>query len=134
MSVIDRVEVFEFQYILENVGPDEGRGMNMAYCPGGKTPRTGCVVTISTDDGLRGEYATQPKQSALAQLRMMAPALIGRDPFWREEIYNDLKYAIRQYDHMGYGMIDTCLWDLLGKACGKPLCEMLGIYRTKLPT
>ena len=134
MSKIDRVEVYEFQYTLQNVGPDGGKGFNTGYCPGGKLPVTNYAITISTDDGLQGEYVSRaPKTPSLAQVRIMAPFLIGRDPYAREEIYNDMKVALRQYDHMGYGMIDIALWDLAGKATGQPLCEMLGIYRKKLP-
>lgn len=87
MSTIDRVEVYEFLYTLKNVGPDGGWGINMGYYPGGNLPVTNYAITISTDDGLRGEYVSQaPKTPSLAQVRIMAPFLVGKDPFAREEI------------------------------------------------
>lgn len=134
MSKIDRVEIHEFQFIAENTGPDAG-GFNFAYQPGAKLPITRYAVVICTDDGARGEYVMQfgGTLMALGQTRTLAPHLIGRDPFAREEIYNWLKYAIRQYDHMGYGAIDICLWDLAGKALSRPIAEILGFYRRKLP-
>jgi L-alanine-DL-glutamate epimerase-like enolase superfamily enzyme len=71
---------------------------------------------------------------ALGQTKMLAPHLVGRNALQRELIFDEFKRSLRQYDHMGQGMIDICLWDLAGKRYGASVSELLGGYRKKLPT
>jgi L-alanine-DL-glutamate epimerase-like enolase superfamily enzyme len=91
-------------------------------------------VVIGTADGLRGEYVTNwgGTTMSLAQTLALAPNLIGRDADHREEIYDDFKRAIRQYDHMGHGPIDIALWDLAGKKLNASVSTLLGGYRKRL--
>lgn len=60
----------------------------------------------------------------------MAPKLVGRDPLAVESLARSLQ------DYLGYrssgvetralSAVDLALWDLFGKACGKPVYQMLG--------
>ncbi|MFP6759103.1 MAG: enolase C-terminal domain-like protein [Alphaproteobacteria bacterium] len=135
MTVVDRVEIHEFEFEAEDLGFDSS-GFNFVYQPDHTLTMSRYAVVISTDDGGRGEYVTQwgGTPMALAQSLMLAPHLIGRDPFQREAIYDDFKRALRQFDHMGHGALDICLWDLAGKALGASVSQLLGGYRTRLPT
>ncbi|MBL26417.1 MAG: mandelate racemase [Rhodospirillaceae bacterium] len=135
MSRIDSVEVHEFSWTVEDIGPDGG-GFNFVYDPGNFHTLSSFAVVITTDDGARGEYVAQwgGSRIALGQVLTLAPALVGRDPFQRELIYDDLKRAIRQFDHMGHGPLDICLWDLAGKAYGASVAQMLGGFRERLKT
>ena len=133
MSKITRVEIHEFTYTATGVAPDAS-GFNLVYKPGARTPLSRYAITIDSSDGARGEYAVQWGGSpiALAQTRMLAPHLLGRDAMQRELIYDDFKRALRQYDHMGFGPIDICLWDLAGKAFGASIATLIGGFRTRL--
>lgn len=133
MSAIDRVEIHEFTYEVDDLSRDSG-GFNYVYTPGAKLAFSRYALVIQDSAGARGEYVTQwgGTAIALAQTRLLAPHLIGRDPHQRELIYDDMRRAIRQYDHMGYGAIDICLWDLAGKAFGASVSKLLGGYRTSL--
>ena len=135
MSRIDRVQVHEFSFQMENLGWDDA-GFNIVYHPDNVLTLSKYALTIDTDDGLRGEYVALWGGSimALGQTLMLAPHLLGRDPQRRELIYNDFKRALRQYDHMGHGCIDIALWDMAGKAYGVPVWKLLGGYRERLPT
>jgi L-alanine-DL-glutamate epimerase-like enolase superfamily enzyme len=135
MTAVDRVEIHEFEHQINDLGYDSS-GVNFVYQPDSQITLSKYAVTVTTDDGARGEYVTQWGGSpmALAQTRMLAPQLVGRDPFQREKIYDDFKRALRQFDHMGQGAIDICLWDLAGKAFGASVTRMLGGYRDRLPT
>lgn len=136
MSKINRLEVHEFTYEVQDMGV-VGRSMghaNMGYVKGGKLPVSRYAVVIRTNDGLRGEYVTHwgGTRTALAQTLMLAPELLGRDPETRGEIYDDLKRELRAYDHMGHGPLDNALWDLAGKKYNTSVSRLLGGFRQRL--
>jgi L-alanine-DL-glutamate epimerase-like enolase superfamily enzyme len=132
---ISRVQIHEFQYEAQDIGFDAG-GFDFVYVPGNRQSIPKAAVVIETADGARGEYVGLwgATPMALAQTIMLAPHLIGQDPFQREYIYDEFKRALRQYDHMGYGLIDICLWDLAGKALKSSVSRLLGGYRQRLLT
>ena len=122
---ISEVEIHEFDYELADVGTLNHR---MAYEPGSVLEPPGFVLTIRTADGTeghyRGFYFVPPM---LAQIRMAAGEfLIGRDPFEREELWQDLWKRFRHLDHVGMGPIDVALWDLAGRHFGEPVSALLG--------
>jgi L-alanine-DL-glutamate epimerase-like enolase superfamily enzyme len=130
MSTIKRIKIQEYAYRLDNFGPDmstftAGVGMDV----------TKFVVTIETDDGLRGSYAPHygATGQALAQVQAMAPALLGMEASQRELIFEKLKLAFRHFDKTGIAALDSALWDLAGKKHGVPVSELLGGYRQRLP-
>lgn len=134
MSIIDLVEIHQFSFDVPNMGLDSS-GFNFVYESGSTARLTKYALVIETKDGARGEYVTMwgGTPIALAQTVMLARALPGRDADQRELIYDDFRRALRQYDNMGQGAIDICLWDLAGKKLGASVSQMLGGYRTKLP-
>lgn len=133
--IIDEVTVWEFEYEAIDIGVDTG-GFNPVYEPGGRLRLTGYAITIATRGGARGEYVPMwgGTPMALAQTLALAPHLVGRSAHDRAGIYDDLKRAHRQYDHMGYGAIDICLWDLAGKALGSSVSVLLGSAGRPVPT
>jgi L-alanine-DL-glutamate epimerase-like enolase superfamily enzyme len=136
MSKINYVEIHEFAYEVENLGPETKDGIfNICYKPGHKLAVSKYAITINTDDGCRGEYVTHwvGTKSALAQSMMLAPYLIGQDPEERESIFDVFKQEIRMYDHMGHGPLDIALWDLAGKKYNCSVSKLLGGYRKRLP-
>ncbi len=137
MSLIDRVEIHEFSFEVDNLGclPDASGVASMSHVLGGRFRTSRYALRIMADDGLQGEYVTHwvGTPAALAQTRMLAPRLIGRDPGQRELIYDDLKHAIKSYDHMGHGPLDIALWDLLGRKHKASVSSLLGGFRTRLP-
>lgn len=135
MSRIDRVEIHEFTYDAMDMGLDAG-GFNYVYQPDGRLPLSKFAIVIQTADGARGEYVAQwgATRMALGQTLALAPNLVGRDAMEREKIFDDFKRALRQFDHMGQGPIDICLWDLAGKKLGVSITTLLGGWRKRLPT
>ena len=90
------------------------------------------IVTIDTDEGIIGigEAATdigffgEPfEEVKLAIDRYLGPRLIGKDPFDREEILSSLDLRGNTCARSG---IDLALHDLLGKALGIPVYDLLG--------
>jgi L-alanine-DL-glutamate epimerase-like enolase superfamily enzyme len=102
------------------------------------------IVKITTDDGVVGWGETQAAITphVVAQLvdELVAPGLIGQDPcdvaVLRDQGYD----RMRDRGHDGGQIIDAisacdiALYDLIGKAQGKPVHKLLGgAYRTKIP-
>ena len=89
-------------------------------------------VMIETDEGLvgLGESMQAPASVAAYIHEWCAPRLLGKDPL----AIPDCMRALRPY--VGWGgagvetraesAIDIALWDLFGKACGRPVADMLG--------
>jgi D-galactarolactone cycloisomerase len=98
------------------------------------------VVEIHTDTGLVGWgdcYGPAAVNRAIID-NVFKPALIGRDPFdvevlW-EELYNKIKdYGLTGMTISSISGIDIALWDIIGKATGQPIHKLIGgAFRTQL--
>ena len=128
---ITEIEVHEFGYDLADFGTNPN-GYNLLYEPGTTTRRTVYGIRVHVDDGHTGEFVggTTP---GFAQLRLIAPHLIEKNPLDRERHWNEHKRALRKYDGMGIGPLDIALWDYAGKRYVAPVHELLGTYRDRLP-
>ncbi len=93
-------------------------------------------VTIDTDEGLQGwgEASNVPRNGSLLTgngIRAVREALVGEDPRTIEKLWHKL---FRRYTYLGsrgftsavISGIDIALWDLLGKALGCPVYDLLG--------
>ncbi|SDR51341.1 glucarate dehydratase [Rhizobiales bacterium GAS113] len=99
------------------------------------------IVEVETDVGLVG-LGEGPSPANVATIeRAFAPRLIGRDPIdingaelaclpsWRG-VGPDVDFGLVR----AFGAIEMALWDIRGKAWGKPLYELFGgAYRKLLP-
>jgi L-alanine-DL-glutamate epimerase-like enolase superfamily enzyme len=128
---ITRVTVHQYRWELQDFGFDYN-GFNLVYQQGNTVRPVDYVLVIETDAGVRGEYAGGNSVS-YAQVGMVAPYLIGKNPLERELIYNDLKRALRKHDRFGIGPIDIALWDIAGKLYDAPISQLLGGFRRTLP-
>jgi len=129
---IERIESFEFQYSVPDVGQDEN-GFNLRYSPGNTLERKTFALKIHTDVGITGEYVGGTSPGA-AQINMFADSLIGKNPIDREHLWSNIRRGLRKYDGMGQGPVDIALWDLAGKYYDAPIHELLGTYRESIPT
>lgn len=87
------------------------------------------VIEVETDAGLTGwgdgSWAGQV-------LRNQRDVVIGRSPFEVETIFDDITNLARpafytmSRNAASPGGLDVALWDLVGKALGKPICAILG--------
>jgi L-alanine-DL-glutamate epimerase-like enolase superfamily enzyme len=100
-----------------------------------------CVVTVRTDDGLEGigqVAPSEPEITAQVLHRLVARHFLGRDPWDWEAL---LDACIRaEYKYFGTFLfralsgVDTALWDLRGKAAGRPVYQLLGgSVRDRIP-
>ena len=89
-------------------------------------------IRLRTDEGLVGLGETFMGAAAVEAYihESAAPKLIGRDPIQIEAInkslINYLGWRGTGVETRGNSAIDIALWDLFGKAIGRPVCEALG--------
>ena len=112
---------------------------------GGGTVRVRIHAQDGLADHLTGESSTgfgrlRAAPGILAQLirEELAPEIIGDDPFLIRGIKEKL-WRLTDYHGstglalLGISAVDVALWDLLGKAVGKPVWRLLGPVRDRMP-
>jgi L-alanine-DL-glutamate epimerase-like enolase superfamily enzyme len=102
------------------------------------------VVLVHTDDGITGigevdsapdvvaALIRQPASHAVAH--SLRSTLVGRDPLDVEGLWDAMYRGLIYVGRRGIAIhaisgIDIALWDIRGKALGKPVCELLGEVR-----
>lgn len=101
------------------------------------------VVEVLTESGLVGygetcplgsTYQPQHALGARAALAEMAPALIGHDARFIQVGRRVMDEALAGHAY-AKAAVDIALWDLLGKACGMRVCDLLGgTVRDRVPS
>jgi L-rhamnonate dehydratase len=108
-----------------------------------------CLVKVSTDAGLVG-WADVETQPHVAKAAVEAPVsgsgmfeglrelAVGEDPFEVERLWDKLYRGSIYYGRRGAAIqaisgIDIACWDLMGKATGRPIYQLLGAgYRDRV--
>src|SRR3712207_4227480 len=92
------------------------------------------LVKVHTDEGLvgLGEASCTPRWSGEDQVSAahfiegyFAPALVGRDPTRIDELTAEV-FPLVAGNAFTKAAVEMALWDLAGKAAGKPVYELLG--------
>jgi D-galactarolactone cycloisomerase len=111
----------------------------MGYCCArggvlGMTSVGADVVEVQTDAGMTGWGDGSWGGEAL---RRNGSLVVGRSPFEVEAIFDELtdldapRFHSMPRNSGTAGGLDVALWDLVGKALGKPICAILGKQRRK---
>ena len=106
------------------------------------TSLSACMVRVDTASGLHGwgfTAITEEEVVATAVNEVAGPAIIGEDALAHERIWDRLYWLLSPRGQTGYGphaiaAIDVALWDIKGKALGKPVWRLLGGARERVPT
>jgi len=88
-----------------------------------------CILQVHTDEEIvgLGEASQAPGGSPAKQLidDVAKPILVGEDPFHASFLETKLQSALMGNDGV-LGAITTALWDIMGKAVGRPVCDLIG--------
>lgn len=91
------------------------------------------LVKVQTDDGIEGwgEAYGPAEVTKSAVDSLLAPLVVGRDPFDVDVLWRSMYQRIEDYDPQGFGVaamsaVDIALWDIMGKAQNRPVYELLG--------
>ena len=91
------------------------------------------LVRIHTDEGITGVADAPPRPYTYGETQVsikniveevFAPQVIGLDPFDREKVHAVMRRTIN--NQVAKGTLDIALWDLAGKALGRPVHQLLG--------
>ncbi len=98
---------------------------------------TRTIVQVESDDGLIGLGETIGGQNVLHLIHELTPWWIGEDPFDLEKMVRKTLFVPFYYGISGRSAVaalDMACWDLMGKAIGRPVCQLLGgKVRTRIP-
>lgn len=102
------------------------------------------LVDVDTDEGITGStylWAFSPHGARSVQhvLAELAEVAMGEDPFFSARLWRRMWSRISQWGHKGLSVIglsgvDTAVWDVVGKALGKPVAHLLGASTDRVPT
>ena len=101
---------------------------------------TNTLVRIFTDDGAEGvgavaNYTSFDFERYTAEtLRHMIPILIGEDPLDREGLWKKLLSRTFPTAPGALAVLDIALWDLYGRIENKPIYQLLGGTRNRIPS
>jgi len=97
------------------------------------------IVEIVTNDGIYGLGEVPGSADTTAALEAAAEVLIGQDPFQLNAIYrglverfgvDDAQRHLVAWEHRRivhvYSAIEVACFDIMGKATGRPVCDLLG--------
>ncbi len=91
------------------------------------------VVRVHTDDGLTGigQAAPYEAETTVGVLHtMLAPYFLGRDPWDVEALVDGALRTHYKFPssflHRALAGVDTALWDIMGRAAGRPVSQLLG--------
>ena len=108
------------------------------------THRVTVLTRIHTSEGLIGTaYAADEEHTVFEIMKVVeneiAPRLIGQNALAIEKCW-ELAYPVtfdqlrdRRIGLVALAGVDTALWDLFGQVVGRPLFEVWGGYRNRLP-
>lgn len=92
------------------------------------------IVAVETDAGLVGHgeacplgpsYLPAYAEGCRAGIRELGPHLLGADPLALDVLNQRMDAALQGHPYVK-SAIDMACWDLLGQACGQPVCTLLG--------
>ncbi|MCY4515362.1 MAG: mandelate racemase/muconate lactonizing enzyme family protein [Candidatus Tectomicrobia bacterium] len=93
------------------------------------------LVRLETESGIVGwgEVFSREEDKALKNLvdTRVLPLVLGREASQISRIKFDLEFRLQNFGRIGpinYGIsaVDTALWDIKGKAIGRPLVDLIG--------
>lgn len=102
------------------------------------------LVDVATDEGIVGStylwaYSAAGAGALRQVLAELAAVAVGEDPFFSARLWRRMWGRTTQWGHAGLAVvgmsaIDTAVWDIVGKALGKPLVHILGAHTDRVPT
>ena len=103
------------------------------------------VTMVDTDEGVTGYGLTffgriesGMETVKLIVERVLAPVLVGQEPYFIRKLRNEMFVATEYYGTLGVAnfaiaAIDCALWDIMGKKAGLPVAKLIGARRESIP-
>lgn len=105
------------------------------------------LVEVDTDEDVRGisfltgmeiAYGSEIRAIELIIREGLRPMVVGEELWRTERIWDKMYRSTVRFGRKGAAVraisgVDLCIWDALGKAQNRPLWQILGGYREKVP-
>ncbi len=106
--------------------------------PGKESDTQNGLLTVICDDGTEGYTIYNPEViRPFVVEKLFKPILVGKDPFQRELIWQELllrqRGSAEQLTDRALCAIELALWDVAGRKLGMPVHKLVGSYREKAP-
>ena len=98
----------------------------------------GSLASVVTESGIEGNYVLQsriwhPNWDHRGWLEYARRVLTGKSALDLPQFTSQWTPVKRRFGQDPYAAaVDICLWDILGKAVGLPICQMLGAYKDRV--
>ena len=111
---------------------------------GRMTDSRAIMLTIGTDEGIEGRYieddvmvVDQLCADPAVLTDIVAPAVLGEDPAFRERIWQRLvrlqRLHLTRFHDRILAVVDVALWDLAGHINQAPIAHLIGAFRHEIP-
>ena len=115
-------------------------GKEFNFAGGCCTGRLSSLIRVTTDSGTEGigSVYSHPELVRVIVEHQLRDLLVGEDPLEIEKIWEKSYRLTRWYGRKGAAMsalggVDIALWDIRGKAAGKPIYQLLGACHDAVP-
>ena len=123
---IKKIELTLFEIVLSNILEDRG-GIGIKYLPGYKGKHIRFGIKIFDNLGNVGEYI--PPRGRAKVIMSAAEALsyyiLDQNPFFRDNIYRQLRGLTKHIGEVGIGAIDIAIYDLICKHLNISISDFL---------
>ena len=96
------------------------------------------LIRMETDDGIIGVgeagFSSIYEPYIRPQVEKLKPIVLLQDPFDVERIWQEMYNTTHMWGRRGFETyaisgIENAIWDIIGKACGKPIFKLLGGHK-----
>ena len=124
---IKKIELTLFEIELSNILEDRG-GIGIKYSPGQKGTHIRFGIKIFDNLGNVGEYIP-PRGRAkviMSATEALSYYILDQNPFFRDNIYRQLRGLTKHIGEVGIGAIDIAIYDLICKYLNISISDFLG--------
>ena len=124
---IQKIELTLFEIELSNILEDRG-GIGIKYSPGQKGKHIRFGIKIFDNLGNVGEYIP-PRGRAkviMSATEALSYYILDQNPFFRDNIYRQLRGLTKHIGEVGIGVIDIAIYDLICKYLNISISDFLG--------
>ena len=124
---IQKIELTLFEIELSNILEDRG-GIGIKYSPGQKGKHIRFGIKIFDNLGNVGEYIP-PRGRAkviMSATEALSYYILDQNPFFRDNIYRQLRGLTKHIGEVGIGVIDIAIYDLICKHLNISISDFLG--------
>lgn len=95
------------------------------------------ICEVLTDEGVTGTGWAHGADLVVDTMRSLRDRIVGEDPFNVERIW-EMMYLPKVYGRKSFATraisaVDIAMWDIMGKASGRPVRQLLGGFADKVP-